>query len=434
MPGNTTVNKKSFKLGGFVNVGLLSRSDAFDLMLGATRSWAHRAPKDFRDTIESGLNGAQRKGITPKIPLDIYEDTMSEVRNGTSDTKTRAAAGTEKAQTNGEARDSEEPLIPVYADKVLTRSDLLTLLDPEPLIDNVLDQSTTALLYGSWGTLKTFIALGWAASVATGISWQGRGTQQCRTLYVVAEGAFGFKVRVDAWEIGWQTKISDEWLNILPIPVNLTNHSDVNNLSAFIDWGAYSFVILDTLARCMVGADGNSAKDGGIVVDAMTRLLARTPGGRGVILGVHHAGKDGKTMRGSSAFESGVDTVYFTSRDEQVVSMTRTKRKDGPEHDHHLLELDPIEGTKSCVIQASHGMSHEGETPFEIADRTANLRLIMSHHFGLTGATGTQLRQLAVDDGSMTRPTYYRALSELLKSGLLTNTGSDARPFYVMAD
>ena len=87
------------------------------------------------------------------------------------------------------------------------------------------------------------------------------------------------------------------------------------NLAALIVWGGYSFVILDTLARCMVGADENSAKDCGVVVDAMTRLLGRTPGGRGVILGVHHAGKDGKTLRGSSAFEGAADTVYFTSRD-----------------------------------------------------------------------------------------------------------------------
>jgi hypothetical protein len=176
----------------------------------------------------------------------------------------------------------------------------------------------------------------------------------------------------------------------------------------------------------MVGADENSAKDGGTVVDAMTRLLASTPGGRGVVLGVHHAGKDGRTLRGSSALESGVDTVYHTSRDEGWISLTREKRKDGPENDHHVLELDPIEGTKSCVIKTSHGSSQGGET----CDRTATLRLIMSHHFSLTGATSTQLRQVAVDDGPMTRTTYYRALNDLLESGWLTNTGSGKRPYY----
>ena len=93
--GNNMLNRKSFKLGGFVNVGLMSRPDAFDVLLGATQSWASKAPeKDCRNTIDSGLDGAQRKGITPRIPADIYEDAMSE---------NRAKA---KAETNGKI-DSE---------------------------------------------------------------------------------------------------------------------------------------------------------------------------------------------------------------------------------------------------------------------------------------------------------------------------------------
>jgi AAA domain len=72
-------------------------------------------------------------------------------------------------ETSGEATEFEQPL---YAAKLLTRSDLRALPKPEPLIGNVLDQGTTALLYGTWGTAKTFIALDWAASVATGRDWQ----------------------------------------------------------------------------------------------------------------------------------------------------------------------------------------------------------------------------------------------------------------------
>ena len=79
----------------------------------------------------------------------------------------------------------------------------------------MLDQGTTALLYGE-GHAKTFIALDWAASVATGRHWQGRTTEQRRVLYVAGEGAFGFKGRVDAWETGWHTEIGDDDLDVLP--------------------------------------------------------------------------------------------------------------------------------------------------------------------------------------------------------------------------
>src|SRR5277367_510328 len=152
---------------------------------------------------------------------------------------------------------------PKFAALLLSRSALRDLPDPEPLIDDVLDRGTVALLYGKWGTAKSFIALDWAASVATGRSWQGRATEQRRALYVAAEGAFGFKGRADAWEIGWQHSIHDGDLDVLPKPVNLMRPLDVNNLAALIEWGGYGFVILDTLARCMVGADENSARDCG---------------------------------------------------------------------------------------------------------------------------------------------------------------------------
>jgi hypothetical protein len=316
----------------------------------------------------------------------------------------------------------EDVKIPVLADRILTRSALRNLPDPEPLIDNVLDMGTTALLYGSWGTAKTFIALDWAASVATGRRWQGRETEQRKVLYVAGEGAFGFKGRIDAWEMGWHTKISDDRFSILPEPVNLTQRREVDQLMALVTWGGYDVIVLDTLARCMVGGDENSAKDTGVVVDAMTRLLHQTPDGRGVVLGVHHAGKDGKTLRGSSAFESGADTVYFSSRDGTGIILDREKRKDGPEADRHTLRLTPINGSDSCVIEALSGETN-GET-FSRGNK------IMSHfvsHFSETGCTPSQLLLVS----GMPKSTFHRGLNDLLKSGELVNIGSPKRQFLV---
>ena len=311
---------------------------------------------------------------------------------------------------------------PVLADLVLTRADLRKLPDPQSLIGNVLDQGTTALLYGKWGTAKSFIGVDWAASVATERKWQGRHVEKRRVLYVASEGAFGFKGRVQAWETGWQTTISDKDLAVLPMPVNLTRALDVANLSALISWGGYSFVILDTLARCMVGADENSAKDCGIVVDAMTRLLRHTPEGRGVILGVHHAGKDGKTLRGSSAFESGADTVYSTIKDGAVITLNREKRKDGPEYDRHQLKLDPIQGSGSAVL----GVDRRVDKP-ERADRLLSTFI---HHFVHTGASKADLRKVA----EMPDATFFRAISDLLECGDLINDGTEKRPFYKVGE
>lgn len=313
---------------------------------------------------------------------------------------------------------------PALAERLLTRSALRNLPDPQPLIDRVLDQGTVALLYGRWGTGKSFIALDWAASVATRRPWQGRSTEQRQTLYVAAEGAFGLKGRVAAWESGWHTEIADGTLDVLPRPVNLTRPVEIANLVALIAWRGYGLVVIDTLARCMVGTDENSAKDCGQVVDVLHRLRECTPNGRGVILGVHHAGKDGKTFRGSTTFEAGADTVYSVAQDDDVpLILDRTKRKDGPVVDRHNLKLTRIDGTGSCIVESS---VRQGET-------NERAEALLSHfvsHFAATGATRTELRE-SID---LPRATFYRALNDLVKSGQLVNEGTGKRPFYKAAE
>lgn len=295
--------------------------------------------------------------------------------------------------------------------------------DPQPLIENVLDQGTTALLYGKWASSKSFIALDWACSVASGRPWQGRVTKQAPVLYVVAEGVAGFARRLDAWEVGWQTKLQDEWIRFLPMSVNLMTR-EVDALTDLIASGGYGFIVLDTLARCMVGGDENSARDAGIIVDAITEMMYATPNRRGVVLGVHHTGKDGRTLRGSSAFESGVDTVYFTERDGQAVALRRTKRKDGPEGDAHNLHLTDIAGTESCVVDAMGENLGEND-----AESVALLRRIFSELFSQTGVSNVELRNVSAEHG-MSQSTFYRARAELLKEGWITNTATGARAFF----
>lgn len=308
---------------------------------------------------------------------------------------------------------------------LLTRSALRNLPAAEPLIDNTLDQGTVALLYGRWGCYKSFLSLDWALSVATGRPWQGRPTEQRSALYVAAEGAHGYRARVDAWEIGWGQTVTDDVFRMLPLPVNLTTPEDVAALAELVYTGQYGMVVVDTLARCMVGADENSARDCGEVVDALVQLRRATPGGRGVVLGVHHTGKDGKTFRGSSVFEAGADTVYGMQRDGNTVTVSREKRKDGPEGDEHRLRLDLIDGTDSGVLSAVGAHQTVGER-----DRNSALLVsVFADRFTITGANGGELRRAAEEHG-LKGGSYDRARNDLLKDGRLVNTGTQFRPHY----
>jgi predicted ATP-dependent serine protease len=125
-------------------------------------------------------------------------------------------------------------------------------------------------------------------------------------LYVAAEGASGLSPRVAAWEYAWQAGRA-RGLTVWPEPVKLLERPRVDDLVALVREDGYRLVVVDTLARSLIGADENSARDVGLAVDAADRVKRAT--GCTVLL-VHHTGKDRTTVRGSSALEAGVDTVY----------------------------------------------------------------------------------------------------------------------------
>jgi hypothetical protein len=309
-------------------------------------------------------------------------------------------------------RVTQQPARTSLRDRLLTRSGLGKLPEPEPLITDTIERRTVVEVYGSFGTLKSFVLLDWAASIATGRPWMGREVQRGPVLYVAAEGAYGLHRRLSAWEYGWGRDIDDDGLVVLPEPVNLLDAQAVAELAAAAR--GRLLVVVDTLARCMVGGDENSARDMGIAVESLYRLRDATDGGTVVV--VHHTGKDKVTSRGSVALEAGADIVYRTEGDSRLMRMTRTKRKDGPEEDTLQLRLSQV--LDSGVVVSAVG-----------ADMNGNARSLMSvfmSAFCATGATKAELRTAA----DLPPASFARSLNELVTAGALVNEGTDMRPFY----
>ena len=91
-------------------------------------------------------------------------------------------------------------------------------------------------------------------------------------------------------------------------------------------------IVIDTVARCSVGLEENSARDMGQFIDALYKLRdARAECGTTVIV-VHHTGHDKSRARGSSALPAGVDCAFITESDDPhtLITMRSVKRKDGP--------------------------------------------------------------------------------------------------------
>jgi hypothetical protein len=396
---NQTLVASAFSLRSLITAGTLDEATVINDLYGAARA-AGLDDREIETTIRSGFAGSDAKVGARTVP----ERQVT------------------PAHTVNAVAEPQSPRLSQFGSRLLTPHAIRNMPEPEPLIGNVLNRGTTALLYGKWGTSKSFIALDWACSLATGRRWQDRTTEKVKVLYVVAEGAAGFAGRLDAWETAWRTKVGDGAMKFLPVPVNLMSR-DVDLLVEEVKSSGFEFIVFDTLARCTVGAEENSARDVGIVIDSMTRIVDATPDHRGAVLGVHHTGKDAKTLRGSSAYEGGVDTVYFVERDNHI-HLRCQKQKDGPDNDRHTLRLAQIDGTGSCVVEGVSGVSVEDE-----AASVELLKKIFTEMFSETGVSSSELRNVAVEQG-MSHSLFYRARGELMRDGWITSTGSGPRGFF----
>src|SRR5690606_9825239 len=144
-----------------------------------------------------------------------------------------------------------------------TTEQILDLPPPEWLIGNYLVKNSLALLYGPSGCGKTFLSLDWALHVATGSYWHGNQVDGGSVLYIAAEGVAGIGKRAKAWmdhhrfyDLGKYHPI--HWL---PEAVNIAEPASVWGLIEVVEELQPALIVIDTLARSIVGADENSAKD-----------------------------------------------------------------------------------------------------------------------------------------------------------------------------
>lgn len=312
------------------------------------------------------------------------------------------------AQVSGLATLNGHAKRPTLADLLLARDDLADLPSPEPLITDTIDRRTVAVVAGHYGTCKSFLLQDWAACVATGKRWQGRETSQGKVVYIASEGAYGLHGRFSSWEYAWRKDIPSERLLVLPVPVSLADVGLMAELCAIVK--DVDLVVVDTLARCLVGADENSARDMGMAVDALYQLRDATGGG--TIAVAHHTGKDRTTIRGSSALEAGVDTVYKTEGDTRHLVVSRTKRKEGPTEDTLQLQLKAVAGTDSAILSALVANMRGGPSADDLLSHFIS-------HYSEMGATKSDL----VATSGLAKSSVYRAINDLIKDGLLRLDG-----------
>ncbi|MFM0031187.1 AAA family ATPase [Paraburkholderia madseniana] len=243
--------------------------------------------------------------------------------------------------------------------RLQSADDLLNAPPLRWLVRGVLPATGFAAVYGPSGSGKSFLALDLCAAIAGGSEWFGRRVTGAPVAYVCLEGEAGLSKRAKAWSIRNHRGLPDR-LRFITQPLDLRQESDIADLSAAVvaAGGRGGLLVIDTLNRAAPGADENASTDMGDLIESSKELQRRIGG---VVLLVHHTGKDGtKGLRGHSSLYAALDAAIEVSRVDNRREWSIAKSKDDADGERNAFVLRVVElgddedgdPVTSCVIDA----------------------------------------------------------------------------------
>jgi hypothetical protein len=202
-----------------------------------------------------------------------------------------------------------------------------TNIDRTFLVESLLPEIGTAIIAGSWGAYKTFIAVNLSLNIMRGESFGGRKiNKRCGVLFIAAEGSFEIPIRLQA---AYEASFDDE----SPLPfamadqcIRLLDRGALATLEATAKQAAVrikeqhglnlGMIVIDTMAAAAGFDDENSNSESQRVMNVLTQLAVRL---KCLVLVVDHLGKAAETgTRGGSAKEGSADAVLAILADRDL--------------------------------------------------------------------------------------------------------------------
>ncbi len=216
--------------------------------------------------------------------------------------------------------------------RLINGVDILNLPEPVYLVDGIIQAQAITTLVGPPGCGKTFLGLDLALSTLAGAShWQGRKLTADPTrsvMWLAGEGLHEAGKRARAWCAHHGIDPDDilPRLWVLDGGLALQDPTQAALLIEMVADVDPQLVIVDTLARHMVGGEENGGKDMGLAVDAAERIAQLDAA---VIL-VHHTGKDvSKGGRGHTSLLGGIRSELTVSGGDGWLHVKHTKSNNG---------------------------------------------------------------------------------------------------------
>lgn len=255
------------------------------------------------------------------------------------------------------------------------------------------------VVFGASGAYKSFYVLDAALRTA----------QTLPVAYIAAEGAGGLSARVSAWCKYRNSPPGD--LHFVCEEVNLRDPTAVTRLGQALNPVKPKLIVIDTLARCMIGGDENSAKDVGLAIygcSSLQRAFASS------LCLIHHTNKADRGERGSGALRGAADLmIEVVAMGDGVIRVTCSKTKDAEPWEPEDLMFRKID-TSGLLVPA---------TDFDTIaiNLTSTEKSIMEFlALSVFETAGAQVQQV-VNALNISERHVYRLLSGLKNKGLADN-------------
>lgn len=309
----------------------------------------------------------------------------------------------------------ETPTRPSLADWLLTTAQLADLPAPSWLIDGLLPDLGLTIIYGPSGAGKSFLTVAMTLSLETGEPFLGHLIRnKVRTLYIIGEGSNGTYRRIDAWRTHHQLPDAGESERWLKRAANLSDYGHVAELIELINTNDVGLLVADTFAKCTVGVEENSAKEVGMVVDNVDRIMRET--GCAVLL-VHHSGMDiSRGSRGSTALKGAADAELEVT----AGRLTVRKMKDAVEEPPTRWKLEPAADSAVPVVDTAASDTLPASA-VAVLEALENLCVTDGHTVG----SGEWKAAADVPD-----PSFYRARAGLIKLHHVVQDGVERQARY----
>lgn len=308
---------------------------------------------------------------------------------------------------------------------------------PEWLIKGVIPKHSLGVVYGQPASGKSFLVLDMLASVSRGATWNDLPTTQGSCVYICGEGSYFFRNRVLAYQKHHGVDSKDLPLLITDTPPDFAKAIDIKK---FVDalkevTPGCSLVVVDTLAKCMVG-DENSGADISRVLRSASYISEEL--GCSVLL-VHHSGKDsGKGARGWSGLKGGVDFELEVERSEELRVAKITKQKDAPDGAEFAFRLkmvdvgvgEDLEVIQSCVVEYTLDRPETGVKTVKLSDTDSAVFAVIQDFFNDRDEwpSTVDLLNYARDNGLGGTNSVNGSVKRLIRKGCLQNVDGVLSP------